>query len=52
MEVKDGKETGNVCYLTATEEADVYVASWDETFVNEDGTPKKQIKARYKGEPT
>lgn len=51
MEVKDGKETGNVCYLTATEEADVYVASWDETFVNEDGTPKKQIKARYKGEP-
>lgn len=35
--------------LTAIEETDRYIAEWDETFVEKDGTPKQYITARYNG---
>ena len=37
-------------YLTAVDETDRYIAEWNETFKNDDGSPKKYIKARYNGD--
>lgn len=37
-------------YLTAIEETDRYIAEWNETFKNADGSPKKYVKARYNGD--
>lgn len=36
-------------FLTADEEIDQYIAEWNETFKNEDGSPKQYTKARYNG---
>ena len=48
LKVKNGKVVSNEpIYITAQEEEDKYIAEWNETFVNEDGTPKQKIKARY-----
>lgn len=36
-------------YLTAEDERDKYVAEWNETFCNEDGTKKDKVAARCNG---
>lgn len=36
-------------YLTAIEESDKYIAQWDETFHNEDGSLKDLVRARCNG---
>lgn len=48
--VQDGVVTDKVEYLSATDEKDLYIAEWNETFINEDGSPKARVKVRYKGE--
>lgn len=48
--VDKGIITDKVEYLTATEEKDVYVAEWSETFKNEDGSKKDRVRVRYQGE--
>lgn len=48
--VQNGIITDKVEHLSATDEKDLYIAEWNETFVNEDGTPKERVKVRYKGE--
>ena len=48
LKVKNGKVVSEEpIYITAQEEEDKYIAEWNETFVNEDGTLKTKIKARY-----
>lgn len=37
-------------YLTATEETDRYIAEWNETFKNPDGSKKQHVMVRYNGE--
>lgn len=37
-------------YLTAIDETDRYIAEWNETFLNEDGSKKMYVNARYNGE--
>lgn len=50
LPVKCGKVlTDEPQFLTADQEKDCYIAEWNETFVNEDGTPKEYTKARYNG---
>ncbi len=39
-------------YLTAIEETDMYIAEWDETFHNEDGSLKNRIRVRCNGAVT
>lgn len=48
--VNNGVVSDEPVRITAAEEENVYVASWDETFMEEDGTPKKKVLARYNGE--
>lgn len=36
-------------YITADEEQDTYIAEWNETFMEEDGTPKTKVAARFNG---
>lgn len=36
-------------YLTAEDERDKYIAEWNETFLNEDGTKKDKVAARCNG---
>ncbi|MEY8334655.1 hypothetical protein AALB53_16345 [Lachnospiraceae bacterium 47-T17] len=51
--VKDGVVVSDKpVYLTATEESDKYIAEWNETFVNADGSKKKTVKASYNGNIT
>lgn len=37
-------------YLTAIDETDRFIAEWDETFHNPDGSMKQYVSARYNGE--
>lgn len=48
--VRNGVVTDDIEYLSATDEKDLYIAEWNETFHNEDGSLKERVKARYKGE--
>jgi DNA-directed RNA polymerase beta subunit/DNA-directed RNA polymerase beta' subunit len=50
--VSNGEILDRVDYLSATDEKDLYIAAWDETFLNEDGTKKDRVLCRYKGELT
>lgn len=36
-------------YLTAVEEADRFIAEWNETFLNEDGSKKQRVRTRCNG---
>lgn len=47
--VKDGVVTDEVVYLSAAEENNKYIADWNETFVNVDGSKKKSTLARFNG---
>ena len=48
--VRNGEVTGQEpVYLTAEDERDKYIAEWDETFLNEDGTKKDKVAARCNG---
>lgn len=48
--VNNGVVSDEVVWITAAEEENTYVAEWNETFKEEDGSPKKKIYARYNGE--
>lgn len=48
--VENGEISDEVAYLTAVEEKDVYIAEWNETFHNEDGSKKDRVRVRYQGE--
>lgn len=48
--VHNGEITDRVEYLSAAEEKDLYIAEWNETFRNDDGSIKERVKVRYKGE--
>lgn len=51
LEVKDGEVIGeDPVYLSAIEESGKYIAMWNETFKEDDGTPKKRVTVRYNGE--
>lgn len=50
--VRNGKVVSNEpVMLTAQDEAGKNIAMWNETFVNEDGTPKTQINVRCDNNP-
>lgn len=49
LRVKNGVVTDEIVRLTAADEHNEYIAEWCETFVNEDGSPKTRVKARYNG---
>lgn len=50
MRVKEGEIQGDEpIYLTSIEEGGKYIASWNETFLNEDGSKKSKVKARIDG---
>lgn len=48
--VKNGEVTDDIVYLSATEENNKYIADWNETFVNEDGSKKQSTLARFNGD--
>lgn len=51
--VKNGEVVSDdPVYLTAIDESGKYIAAWDETFQNDDGTPKEKIKVRCDGDIT
>ena len=37
-------------YLRSDEEYNKYIAEWNETFINEDGTPKNNVRALFNGD--
>lgn len=50
LKVNNGKVVSEEpIYLSAVEEKDQYVAEWNETFENEDGSKKERVLARYCG---
>lgn len=53
LPVKNGVVTSpEPVYLTATEEADKYIAQWNETFLDETGNVKERVRARFNGSVT
>lgn len=51
LKVMDGKVVSDEpVYLSAIDETDRYIAEWNETFVEADGSPKKYVNARYNGD--
>lgn len=50
LRVSNGKVVSEEpMYLTAQEESDAYIAEWNETFLEEDGSLKERVSARLNG---
>ena len=50
LRVENGKVVSDEpVYLTAMQEADQYIAEWNETFVDDDGNKKQRVRTRCNG---